>query len=93
MYIIIKSPTNPYHQPGTTALMRAAQEGHQEVVEALLGQSADVNKRNHERMNALMLASQRGHDAIVKMLIDHGALRLLLRRVSVGVAVHTFPSL
>jgi ankyrin repeat protein len=53
--------------------MRAAQEGHQQVVKALLGQGADVNKRNHERMNALMLASQRGHDTIVKMLIKHGA--------------------
>lgn len=53
--------------------MRAAQEGHQTVVEALLAQGADVNKRNHERMNALMLASQRGHDVIVKMLIQHGA--------------------
>ncbi len=58
---------------GTTALMRAAQEGHVAVVAALLGRAADVNKRNHERMNALMLASQRGHDAIVQMLIKHGA--------------------
>lgn len=64
--------------------MRAAQEGHQEVVEALLGQGADVNKRNHERMNALMLASQRGHDAIVKMLIDHGASRLGRRPCTCG---------
>jgi len=62
---------------GTTALMRAAQEGHQQVVEALLGHGADVNKRNHERMNALMLASQRGHDTIVEMLIKHGAQRTL----------------
>jgi ankyrin repeat protein len=52
--------------------MRAAQEGHIGVVEALVCGGADVNKRNNERMNALMLASQRGHDAIVKLLIRHG---------------------
>ena len=63
-----------YVSIGTTALMRAAQEGHQEVVEALLNCNADVNKRNHERMNALMLASQRGHDMIVKILIKNGKL-------------------
>lgn len=61
---------------GTTALMRAAQEGHHGVVEALVRAGADVNKRNNERMNALMLASQRGHDAIVKLLIRHGAFHV-----------------
>lgn len=63
--------------------MRAAQEGHREVVAALLSQTADVNKRNHERMNALMLASQRGHDSIVKMLIKHGTC-LLGRKRALG---------
>jgi hypothetical protein len=62
----------PNHK-GTTALMRAAQEGHVAVVAALLRTGGDVNRRNHERMNALMLASQRGHDGIVHMLIKHGA--------------------
>ena len=53
--------------------MRAAQEGHVQVVAALLNAGGDVNKRNHERMNALMLASQRGHDGIVSLLIKQGA--------------------
>jgi hypothetical protein len=61
------------NQKGTTALMRASQEGHVEISHALLEHGADVNRRNHELMNALMLASQRGHAEIVKLLIKSGA--------------------
>ena len=44
---------------GTTALMRASQEGHTEISKLLLRANSDVNRKNHEGMNALMLASQR----------------------------------
>lgn len=46
------------NQKGTTALMRATQEGNEEVVGILVSAGADVSKRNNERMNALMLGSQ-----------------------------------
>lgn len=46
------------NQKGTTALMRATQEGNEEVVRILVSAGADVSKRNNERMNALMLGSQ-----------------------------------
>jgi ankyrin repeat protein len=59
---------------GTTALMRASQEGHVSIAECLLSANADVNRKNHEGMNALMLASQRGHHDIVHLLIRHGAI-------------------
>jgi hypothetical protein len=59
---------------GTTALMRAAQEGHVTISKALLEVQVDVNRRNHEGMNALMLASQRGHAEIVLLLIKAGAV-------------------
>ena len=53
------------NQKGTTALMRATQEGNEEVVGILVSAGADVSKRNNERMNALMLGSQvRGHFAL-----------------------------
>ena len=57
----------------TTALMRAAQEGHLEIVRELLKAGADPNKRNRLQMTALMLASQRGEASIVQLLIDKGA--------------------
>jgi len=58
----------------TTALMRAAQEGHEHIVRVLLKYGArSVARKNLEKMSALMLASQRGHAQVVKMLICAGA--------------------
>jgi hypothetical protein len=59
---------------GTTALMRASQEGHVEISRVLVTAGVDVNRRNHEGMNALMLASQRGHSEIVLLLIKANAV-------------------
>ena len=61
------------NKKGTTALMRAAQEGHGTVVQRLLLDRCDVNARNEDGMNALMLGSQRGHHEIVRELIEHKA--------------------
>ena len=58
---------------GTTALMRASQEGHLDISDILLTSGADVNRKNHEGMNALMLASQRGHGTMVSLLIRSAA--------------------
>lgn len=58
-----------FNLKGTTALMRASQEGHAEISRLLINAGADVNKKNYEGMNALMLASQRGHAAMVMLLI------------------------
>lgn len=58
-----------FNLKGTTALMRASQEGHSEISKLLINAGADVNKKNNEGMNALMLASQRGHAAMVLLLI------------------------
>lgn len=59
---------------GTTALMRASQEGHVAISKLLIENNADVNRKNLEGMNALMLASQRGHADMVQLLIKCGAL-------------------
>lgn len=61
------------NQKGTTALMRACQEGHVGISRALINAGVDVNRRNNEGMNALMLASQRGHAEIVLLLIKANA--------------------
>ncbi len=59
---------------GTTALMRASQEGHVEISNLLIQANGDVNKKNLEGMNALMLASQRGHHIVAMLLIKAGAV-------------------
>lgn len=67
--------SNIANYKGTTALMRAAQEGHYEISECLLSSKlTEVNRKNLEGMSALMLASQRGHAEIVLLLIKYGAL-------------------
>jgi hypothetical protein len=58
---------------GTTALMRASQEGHEGVCELLISHGADVNRKNLEGMNSLMLASQRGLASMVTYLINSNA--------------------
>jgi uncharacterized protein len=58
---------------GTTALMRAAQEGHLDIVTVLVMAGCDVNRKNIEGMNALMLAALKGHSDIITELIRAGA--------------------
>jgi ankyrin repeat protein len=58
---------------GTTALMRASQEGHVEISDLLIRAHVDVNRKNNEGMNALMLSSQRGHAEMTLLLIKAGA--------------------
>lgn len=57
----------------TTPLMRAAQEGHVLIVQALLDRGASVNRRNRVQMTALMLASQRGHAEVCQALVNKNA--------------------
>jgi ankyrin repeat protein len=58
---------------GCTALYRAAEKGHDEVVQLLLENGADVNAQGGFCENALQVASDLGHDAVVKTLLDNGA--------------------
>lgn len=75
--VLLEAKANPdfANSKGTTALMRASQEGHVDITRALIDAGVDVNRRNHEGMNALMLASQRGHADIVMILIEAGATK------------------
>ena len=56
-----------------TALMKAAGQGHIEVVRFLVEQGADPNILNTQGQNALMFAAAGGHFAVVIFLLDRGA--------------------
>ena len=51
-----------------TALMFAAAEGQQEVVQALLQHNADVTLRDIDGETARDFAANNGHDAVVRIL-------------------------
>jgi serine/threonine-protein phosphatase 6 regulatory ankyrin repeat subunit B len=50
----------------------ASQEGHQEVVRALLHAKADVNAKTVDGATALMMALQEGHHGVVQLLKNGG---------------------
>lgn len=61
----------------STALMRAAERGHLDIVIQLLASKASVNLCNSDGNTALHLAAQEGHPEVVKMLlkVQNGAYR------------------
>ena len=54
-----------------TALMAAAQEGHMEVVQALLANGADVHAETTEHATAEKMASSQGHLEVATLLFQH----------------------
>jgi ankyrin repeat protein len=54
-------------------LILAAQEGHIDVVKALLANGADINAQNSDGDTALIFAVRGGHIDVVKALLDKGA--------------------
>ena len=61
---------NGYDSEGVTALMRAAEAGHTNVVEVLLKHGANVNLRDKTRgMTALMVSAAEGHTRVVERLL------------------------
>ena len=57
----------------STALMRAAWEGHEQIVNLLLERGADVNAFNEARETALTRAAAQGQFAVVELLLAAGA--------------------
>jgi uncharacterized protein len=53
--------------------MAAAQEGHHDVVRALLVAKADVNAKMDDGTTALMMASQKDDKEVVQLLKSAGA--------------------
>jgi ankyrin repeat protein len=56
-----------------TPLMVAAEEGHDEIVEALLDAGADVNAEDSLKRTAMMIAIRWKQEAIASRLLDAGA--------------------
>ncbi len=64
---------NQQDSSGVTSLHIAAQNGHVEIVKALLEKNANVNLVNSKGLSALSLAADNGHVAIVKALLEKNA--------------------
>lgn len=61
---------NTQNQDGNTALMLAAGNGHENIVQELLQISdIDINLQNKHGNNALIIAVSRGYENIVKLLL------------------------
>ena len=63
-----------------TALMKAAGQGHIEVVRFLVEQGADPNILNTQGQSALMFAAAGGHFAVVIFLLDSGGYAIEMRK-------------
>mmetsp|Transcript_2039 Transcript_2039/g.4441 ORF Transcript_2039/g.4441 Transcript_2039/m.4441 type:complete len:919 (+) Transcript_2039:171-2927(+) len=58
---------------GITAIIAASSEGHEKVVQALIGAKADVDAKDKDGTTALMAAAVRGHKEIAAALLAAGA--------------------
>ena len=59
--------------PENDALIRAAREGHDDTVKALLASGAGVNAKDEQGNTALIEAARYGHDDVVRALLAGGA--------------------
>eukprot|EP00057_Strongylocentrotus_purpuratus_P028780 XP_011683254.1 PREDICTED: serine/threonine-protein phosphatase 6 regulatory ankyrin repeat subunit B-like [Strongylocentrotus purpuratus] len=58
---------------GRTALNRAVQEGHLQVIKYLISQGAELNESDNKDGTALHVAAGKGHLDVTKYLISQGA--------------------
>ena len=58
---------------GYTALMCAAIDGHERVVELLLQRGAEIDQQDSDGVTALMIAALYGHERVIDMLLENGA--------------------
>jgi len=64
---------NPFNALRDKALIKAAKNGHVDVVEELIQAGANVNFMNNWGKRALVIAAKNGHANVVKKLIQAGA--------------------
>src|SRR5689334_15647523 len=69
-----------HNRDGFTPLMRAANQGHTELVRFLLNRGADPNQTATDGASALFWASFKGYEAVVELLLAAGADAKAARR-------------
>ena len=70
-----------------TPLLLAAEYGHKEIVDLLIGNGANVNSVDPESCSPLYYASLNGHIGIIKTLIDKGADVNIQNKHGLGTAI------
>jgi hypothetical protein len=70
--VIKENLQNCFDSNGTTALMMAADCGHQEVVDLLLANNCRLNMSNHDGDTAYIFSCFGGYCPIAKSLIEAG---------------------
>ncbi len=65
--------TRSYQFPHKTALIYAATKGHKDIVQYLLENGADVNKKDFYNMTPLSYAKSNDGQNVVKLLKQYGA--------------------
>lgn len=70
-YFLIRSDPNMQAKDGKTALILAAANGHDEIVELLLEKGADPNIEDNSGKTAFMYASENDHVECVTILKNH----------------------
>ena len=79
---------NARNEDGETALMQASENGHIEIVKALLKvEEVNVNARNEDGETALMLAYKSGHTEIVKTLVKAKSIGASINKKSFDATV------
>jgi hypothetical protein len=58
---------------GSTPLVRASENGHEDIARLLIAKGANLEKQDGEGRTPLLVASARGREAIVQLLIASGA--------------------
>jgi len=64
---------NEKAEEGVAPLHVAAQEGHNQVIELLIDNGADVNSKDGDEGTPLHMAAANGHKGIAELLIVKGA--------------------
>ena len=71
-FFTLKSPLD-LDETGSTAVHKAAANGHLEVLKLLVGHGGDINKADITGCSSLHACSRNGHISCVRYLVEQGA--------------------